>query len=178
MNENTKSIVVLTVICLVVAICLAGVNYVTAPIIEEANAKAAFDACFEVMPEGTDFETVEQLPEGLPGTITSVFREKTGKGYAFKLTTKGYDTGLVIVCGIDANGAITGTKIVSSNETPSIGGRCAGEDYAGQYVGKTASLDGVQAISGATYTSTGYKNAVLDAFAAFEALQKGGSSNG
>ncbi len=178
MKEGAKSIIVLTVICLVVAVALAGVNYVTGPIIEAANAQAAFEACFVVMPQAQSFETVqaEELPEGLPATVSTVYRETTGQGYAIELTTKGYDTGLVILCGIASDGTITGTTVVSSNETPSIGGKCEDKSYAGQYVGKTSALEGVAAISGATYTSNGYKNAVLDAFSAFYALTGGSMS--
>ena len=169
-NLNAKSIIVLTVICLVVSIALAGVNYATAPIIEEADAAAAFEACFKVMPGANDFENVA-LPEGLPATVTAVYRETSGQGYAVKLSTKGYDTGLVILCGISAEGTLTGTTIVSSNETPSIGGQCAKPDYSDQYKGLGSDLSSVEGVSGATLTSTGYKNAVADALKAFAALE-------
>ncbi len=169
-NLNAKSIIVLTIICLVVSVALAGVNYATAPIIEAADAAAAFEACFEVMPGASNFENVT-LPEGLPGTVSAVYRETSGQGYAVKLTTKGYETGLVILCGISAEGKITGTTIVSSNETPSIGGQCGKPTYADQYLGLGNDLSQVEGISGATLTSTAYKNAVADALSAFAKLE-------
>ncbi len=170
MNVNTKSIVVLTVICLVVAVALAGVNFITAPIIAEADAAAAFEACFKVMPTASDFENVD-LTDGLPATVTSIYKETTGQGYAVKITTKGYETGLVILCGIDSEGRITGTTIVSGNETPSIGGQCGKPAYSDQYLGLGDDLSSVEGISGATLTSTAYKSAVSDALKAVSILE-------
>lgn len=176
MKEGTKSILVLTVICLIVAAALAGVNAFTGPVIEEANARASVAACYTVMPDAAGFEelTGAALPEGLPETVKNVYQESEGRGWAIQLSVKGYDSGLVILCGIAADGTITGTTIVSSNETPSIGGKAAQSSYSDQYFGKTESLEGVQAIAGATYTSNGYKAAVQDAFRAFALLQRGG----
>ena len=161
MNVNTKSIVVLTVICLVVAVALAGVNFITAPIIAEADAAAAFEACFKVMPTASDFENVD-LTDGLPATVTSIYKETTGQGY---------ETGLVILCGIDSEGRITGTTIVSGNETPSIGGQCGKPAYSDQYLGLGDDLSSVEGISGATLTSTAYKSAVSDALKAVSILE-------
>ena len=176
MKEGTKSIVVLTVICLIVAAALAVVNNFTAPLIEVADAKAAEEACYVVMPDAAGFEelTGDVLPEGLPSTVKNVYREVNGEGYAIQLSVKGYDTGLVVLCGISSDGTITGTTIVSSNETPSIGGKAEKSSYSDQYLGKTETLEGVEAITGATYTSNGYKSAVQDAFKAFALLERGG----
>ncbi len=172
MKDSIKSVVVLTAICLVISLGLAATNSVTAPLIEKASAQAAFAACFEVMDGATGFETV--TVEGAPATVTEIYKETSGLGYAFKLTTKGYESGLVLMCGIGADGTITGTKVVSSNETPSIGGKVEGDDYKNQYVGKDSALAGVELISGATMTSSAYKSAMLDAFAA-HALVSGGT---
>ena len=42
-----------------------------------------------------------------------------------------------------------------------------------RYIGKDAALDGVDAISGATITSTAYEKCVQDAFAAFDLVKEG-----
>mgnify|MGYP002512604464 CR=1 FL=1 len=66
---------------------------------------------------------------------------------------------MVLMCGIDANGTITGATCLSSGET-------LGEEkiYGDSLKGKTANdIDTVEAISGATKTTAGYKNAVKDA---------------
>ena len=55
MKENIKSVVVLTAICLVVAVLLAYTNSITAPIIEANKAAKASGSLMEVMPEATGF---------------------------------------------------------------------------------------------------------------------------
>ena len=42
-KDSLKSIIVITVICLVIAALMAAINMVTAPMIAEANAKAQKD---------------------------------------------------------------------------------------------------------------------------------------
>lgn len=173
MKTGLKSIIVLTLICLISSALLGSVNYFTAPVIEEATQKASQQACFEVMPEGSSFKELDKTNLGLPSKVTTVYEEENGKGYVFKITTKGYDAGLVIMCGINSDGTVTGAKILSSNETPSIGGQCAKASYTSQYIGQTEGLEDVVAISGATLTSTGFKDAVKMAFEAFNTLKGG-----
>jgi electron transport complex protein RnfG len=175
MKTGVKSIVVLGIICLVSSALLGGVNHFTAPVIEKTTKERSEAACFEVMPSGQAFEEVTVSGGTLPKAVTSVYKEKNGAGYVIKVSTKGYDSGLVIMCGISPEGKVTGTKILSSNETPSIGGQCAKPAYSSQYEGKDKALNGIEAISGATLTSTGYYNAVKTAFEAFETLSKGGN---
>ena len=59
MKENIKSVVVLTAICLVVAVLLAYTNSITAPIIEANKAAAASGSLLEVMPEAAEEENFE-----------------------------------------------------------------------------------------------------------------------
>lgn len=85
-GDYVKSIVVLTCICLVTALLLAAVNYVTAPVIEKNQSLAANQSLFEVLPDAQDFETIE-IPEGSPETVTGVYRDTAGTGYAVTLKT-------------------------------------------------------------------------------------------
>ena len=59
------------------------------------------------------------------------------------------------------------------SETTTLGGQTANESYTGQYTGQDASLSGVNAISGATITSTAYRGCVETAFEAFESCKGG-----
>ena len=172
MRELIKSVLVLFCICLVVSAILGVTNHFTAPIIDEVNAKASQEACKKVMPDGESFERLEV--EGMPAEITGVFRESTGKGFVFEMKVTGYNPGLVIVCGIGNDGLITGTYTVVTNETPTIGGKTQKSEYTDQYVGKDASLSGVDGISGATYTSKAYAKAVKAAFEAYAKVKDGG----
>ncbi len=173
MNKSMKSVIVLTIICIVVGALLAVTNYVTAPIITEANRKKALESCFVVMKEATDFEEVSIEELEVPSTITNIYKEKDGKGYVFRMVTTGYKSGLVIMCGIDNSGKITGVTTISSEETVNIGKRTEDEEYEAQYIGKDQSLKGVEGLSGATITSNAYKKAVQDAFHAYNVVKGG-----
>ncbi len=178
MKKMIKPILVLTLICLCVSILLAVVNEITAPKIKEYEAKIAEKGCLEVMPDGESFVEIE-LPDGLPQTVTNVYKEEGG-GYVFKLVTNGYSSGYQIMCGISADGKITGTKVLAHNETPSIGGQTQDKSYCDRYVGAGADLKKENGesvdylISHATVSTTAFKNAIADAFTAYETLNEEG----
>ena len=171
MKTSIKSVIVLTLICLVVSGILSGINFFTGPIIKEYESRVAYEACYKVMPDASTFEEINV--DNLPKTVTNVYKETTGKGYVFKMETTGYSSGLVIMCGITSDGKITKVTTVSSNETPSIGGKTEEDSYTNQYIGKDSSLNGVVGISGATMTSNAYKAAIADAFTAFDMINGG-----
>lgn len=160
-----KSIIVLSLICLVSTLLLAVTNQITAPIIEDAEKQAALDALKAVMPEGGDFTEIE-LPAGADAMVTNIWQAENG-GYVIRLSTSGYASGLVIMCGIGSDGVITGVETVSSSETPGYGKACEEEWYQAQYTGVTSDLTGIDGITGATRTSTAYKNAIKTAFETF-----------
>ena len=73
---------------------------------------------------------------------------------------------MVLMCGVSAEGTLVGSKLVSSAETPAIGGAAA-ESFAAAVAGKDAAgVDGVDTVSGATKTTAAYRAAVKDALAA------------
>lgn len=175
MNKNVKSVIILTVICIVVGVMLAVTNFITKPIIDEANRKKSLESCFEVMSDASDFEEVELSSFELPSTITNIYKEKDGKGYVFRMKTSGYKSGLVIMCGINSEGKITGVKTLASEETVGIGKKTEEPEYQNQYLGKDKNLKDVEGISGATITSSAYKKAIQDAFKAYSTV-KGGNN--
>lgn len=169
MKKSIQSVVVLTVICIVISTLLAAVNAVTFPIIEKAEAQKANAALLVVMPNGENFEELSVSEYELPSSVTNVYREANG-GYVFKMTTTGYSSGLVVMCGIDESGMMTGAVCLSSSETLGYE-KTFGERFVGLYKGDAV---GVDTISGATKTTSAYKNAVNDAFNAF-IIMKGGN---
>lgn len=161
-----KPVIVLTCICLVVSVLLAYVNSVTAPIIAEAEQRTAQEAMAEVLPEADSFDPINI--DGLPERVDEVYRAENGSGYVFMLTTKGYGGDMKLICGINADGTIEACKTLSHSETSGLGSKTAEDPYRNQYCGKsTDTLGEVDAISGATISSTAYMNAVQDAFEAF-----------
>lgn len=162
MKNNIKTVVALTLICAVVAVLLAVGNAVTAPIIEKNQNAAANESLKVVMPDGEDFELVDINKYELPTSISEVYTEKNG-GYVFKVETAGYSTGLIIMCGVDKDGVVTGTKTIQSSETLgyeyTYGEKLVGADIDG--------IDGIDTVASATKTTAAYKNAVKDALNSF-----------
>ena len=173
MKNSMKSIIVLVSICAVVSIALALTNSVTAPIIKEAEAQKANAALIELLPDGGSFEEIDMSAYTLPATVTAVYKASNG-GCVVKLATAGYAPNMVVMCAVNPDGTVAGSKILSSEETPSIGGAAA-TSFAPTVVGKTAEdIDTVEVISGATKTTTAYRSAVKDALNT--ALILGGAS--
>ena len=160
--------VVLSAICIIAVALLSAVNLITEPAIIENQEKRTNAALLEVMPYGGSFEKINDV-DGLPDAVDDVYKSSDGKGYVFRLNATGYKSGLVIMCGIDGDGKITGTKCIQSSETNGAEGK-----LSPMYVGKTeGDYSSVEIISGSTLTSKGYKNAMKSAFDAFEILTGG-----
>lgn len=169
MKSNIKSVISLTAICAVVSLLLAVTNHFTKPIIEKREAAAVNDALSIVLPGGEEFKSVDITTHKLPETITEVYSEKNG-GYVFKMTTTGYASNMVILCGIDKDGKVAGASCISSNET--LGTE---KEYGNTLKGATAeTIADFETISGATMTTGAYRNAIKDALNAVIIL-KGGS---
>lgn len=158
MKKSVTSTLVLFAICAVMAVLLALTNSITAPIIQKNQEAAANEALLEVMPEGEGFEKMDLSTYELPATVTEVYKEAKG-GYVVTLTTTGYGSGFVIMCGVSADGTVTGTVCLASTET--LGHE---KTFGANFVGKDATgVDATDTISGATKTTRAYKNAVKDA---------------
>lgn len=170
MKTKIKNLFVFVCICSVITVLLAATNYITAPIIAENQNAAANAALLEVMPDGKGFEMVDLTDISLPATVTEVHKENSGLGYVVKLTTAGYGTDFVIMCGVNSDGIVTGAVCLSSNETLSKE-KTYGEGFKDK---DAAGVDAVDIISGATKTTEAYKNAVKDALNA--AIILGGGS--
>lgn len=158
MKNYIKSIISLTVICAVVAVALAATNYVTAPIIEKNAGAAANEALLVVMPDGGDFTAVDLTQYSLPETVVEAYNASNG-GAVVKLKTTGYGPDMIIMCGVNADGVVTGAVCLSSNETLGVE-----KTYGDTLKDATIdTIDGLATVSGATMTTGNYKNAVKDA---------------
>lgn len=153
-----KSVIALTAISAVISILLAVTNLITAPIIEKNASAAANEALLVVYPNGGDFTQVDISTFELPATVTDAYSASNG-GYVIKLLTSGYGANMVLMCGIDGAGTVTGATCLSSSETLGYE-KTFGDSVTGKTV---ADIDAVETISGATMTTSGYKNAVKDA---------------
>ncbi|MGN1095831.1 MAG: FMN-binding protein, partial [Eubacteriales bacterium] len=169
MKNSVKSVLTLSIICIVIAALLSAVNFITAPIIEKNDNNKANEALLIVMPNGEGFEEIDISSFTLPSTITAAYKEKNG-GYVFKMTTSGYSAGLVVMCGVGSDGKITGATCLSSGET-------LGEEktYGEKFLGASSeTVDKIDTVSGATKTTTAYRGAIKDALNSF-IIVNGGS---
>lgn len=165
-KSNLMPPIVLSAICLIVALALALINSVTAPIIAEAQNQAANAALIEVLPEGKNFKEIT-VDDKYPGAITKAY--SADGGFVFQATVTGKSSGLVIMIGVNSEGKIVATKVISSEETKDYAAKVFPlfEGTNGKYRDKT--LDGFEAqlVSGATLTSKAYGEAVKAALQAF-----------
>ena len=169
MKNHIKAIVSLFVICLVTALLLALTNSLTAPLIKKAEDAKANEALLQVLPTGEGFEKVDISKHKLPATVVEAYSEKNG-GYVFKLNTAGYSPDMIIMCGINADGSVSGAVCLSSGET--LGYE---KTFGDSLKGKTdATINEVNTVSGATKTTGAYRAAVLDAINSFKII--GGES--
>ena len=169
-NDIIKPVAVLVCICLFVTAALAYTNSVTAPIIKAADEKAAAEARAEVLSEADTFKLLNV--KNLPECVTEVYKAENGAGYVFMLTVQGYGGDMNLICGIKSDGTIEQSKTLSHSETSGLGSKTAENPYRKQYSGKSEkTLNEVDAISGATISSTAYKKAITDAFKAYDIVK-------
>ena len=166
-KERVMPTVVLSIICAVVALLLSAINMVTGPVIEAQRNAAANEALLVVMPGGSGFEELDVATLGLSESITNVYKEASG-GYVFRVVSTGYKPGLTIMVGINAEGQITGSKCIETQDTygkePQLD-----NSYNGQSIADfTPNM-----IGGATMTSSGYRDAINTALQSFT-LASGG----
>ena len=170
-----QSVIVLTVICLAVSALLALTNQITAPMIEENNAKAEQQSLQLALPDGTDFQKLEVV--GAPQSVTAAYRDAGGAGYVFVLSLVGYSgsTPMRASIGVSPDGKIVNCYVISCDgETAGYGKQIVTLPwFLEQYVGRTSADVGDTAlISGATITSGAFRAGVADAMAAYEILAK------
>jgi electron transport complex protein RnfG len=168
-------IIVLTVICLVISLALAVTNTVTTPVITAAATMRAETARRELIPDAQSFVKLDISP--LPPAVTEAYASANGVGYVFALSALGGyngDGSIQLLIGIDPSGKIIAVKSLSNGETKGLGSKVSDPGFIGQFPGLDATLAGVDAVSGATYSSKAFLSAVADAFAAFEAAKEAG----
>ena len=171
MTDFGAPIIVLVLICAIMSGLLALTNDATAPIIEEAERKAKEEARMEVLPGADGFEQVEI--SGVPASITEVYQATNGAGFTFSITAQGYGgkNTLKMAVGIDMDGKITGTKVLDHKETAGLGSKITTDAFQGQFPGKDRGLEGVDNISGATFSSNYFRAAIADAYTAFDMVK-------
>ncbi len=154
---------------------LSYVYSITQPVIDKNDQIKEQNNLKILMPELNSFKK--------EGNYYVVYNDKKEIiGYVFKSAAKGY--GGLVACnvGINKEGKVTGVIVVSHSETPGLGSKIEevkdGETepyYLAQYKDKSENeinFENIEAISGATISSRAVLNAVKNAFAEFDKIEK------
>ncbi len=168
-QDLLKPVVVLLCISLAAAVLLGFVNSKTEPIIEE-NARIKAEATRSaVLPGAKGFEEIKCDTAALD--IDSAYKETSGLGYVVTSSHKGYGGDVTVTVGLDKDGKIVGISADVSTETSGVGSKTGEPKYLDQFLGLSGNADGVDKLTGATYSSTAIKSGVNAALAAFEKIK-------
>ncbi|MDW7667788.1 MAG: RnfABCDGE type electron transport complex subunit G [Bacillota bacterium] len=190
-NEIVKLGLILLIITSIAGILLGFANLATADVIvavEEA-ASSGPEVAMDVVPGSANFE---DLDEDLVNKIKSDNEEfidakkavnesgaLVGYGIRTLSTVSGYGGDIELFVGISPDGKIVGVRVLSMKETPGLGTKVQNEEFKEQFVGKSVDMDieivkigvnednQIQAVAGATTSSTSYTSAVNNALDIF-----------
>lgn len=175
-GELLRPPLVLTMVCLVVTLLLVATYQLTLPYIEAAKAAAADAGRRAVAPQADSFLPYDGA---LPEHVDSIYLARSSgqpAGCVVSCSAKGFNGPVVVVCGFAADGTLSGLRVSEHSETPGLGTKVAADGYTAQFVGLDATnYQGVDAVSGATVTSTALKQAVATACAAAAPVLEGGA---
>lgn len=186
MREIMKMIVVLTCLTGIAGLALSSLKEMTAPTIElQLLTFVQGPSLSQVLPGYTNDPVQERkkFTNPLTGKAINVFPLKVDgklKAVAIEGFGGGYGDNIGVMVGFDlANDKLVGIGITTTKETPGIGSRITEPDFRDRFVGlseseaKLTSQGGkIDALSGATISSTGTVVAVQDAGKVYGALKK------
>lgn len=155
---------------LVLTYNITGVGVAGPAISDEMLAMAA-----EVLPGGEGFE---DAGVGSSAAVPAVIKTSNDTGYVINAIGKGYGGDMSVLVGLDNDGKITGVKVFEMSETPGIGTKVTEDEaFLASFIGKD-SVDGSDAVAGATFSSKGLNEAITNAFDAFNIIKSGGKLEG
>lgn len=173
-NQSARFGLVLGIICLTATLVLAVTYEVTKPKIEE-QARLENDAALRsLFPEASAFNL--KSVDGIE--YFEAMKGPNPAGYCVKVTGAGYGGFIRIIVGVDRSGIIKGVKILEHQETPGLGSKInevnPGEKdpwFLKQFAGKPAKTIAVgkdiDAITGATISSSAVTDAIRDTVTGF-----------
>ncbi len=168
---NKETILVslkLFIITAIAALCLAVVNKITFPIIEENRELAEIEAQKELLPVAVEFKESE-LIEAKSDTVeigkisVGLDDKNVPVGYVVTaISNAAYGGEIKVMVGVDKEGSVTRVKIAESAETPGLGARASKPEFTDKFIGVNSELrvvkgeakeNEISAISSATITS-------------------------
>ena len=179
-NKVVKLSVVLFLICAITAGILGVVNALTWERIDYLSHQKEYEAFAEVLKSESGYTEVEFDKAAFP-TVDSVMQSNDGNGYVVTSTFSGAQGSITMACGVSPELTCTGISIIEHSETSGLGAVAASSSDAGvkfraQFVGQDGSIalskagGSIDALAGATITSTAVTNATATSIACVAAL--------
>ena len=178
-EDIIKPVGVLLAICIIIPLALSITNKVTVKKIAEleaANSKKNMQSLI-------DADNFEECENGEVTYYAAINGGKTA-AYIFTESSKGYGGDVSVMTAIKPDGTVAGVAILDvSGETPGLGQNAAKESFFSQYIGlkngvsvlkngAKAENNEVDAVTGATITSTAVTRAVNKALDDFEKVKE------
>ncbi len=174
-NGGTYPILFLTLVVFISVVALTLTNSVTEERIADARREAIKEMLQTLFPEMDDFiydEATQRYTVSVGGALL---------GQAFMAEGAGYGGPIDILVGLEQDNTLRGIEIISQKETPGLGAKITDaaflDQFAGQ-AGETLALtkDGgtIDAITGATISSSAVVEAVKEAILSQSGTNEGG----
>ena len=176
MREILRPIINLTVVCVVLALALAGANELTADSIEQTQIRISTEARQELLPEADDFEVIDLSTIEAPEEVTEIAKAKNGAGVVIETSAKGYGGEVVMMIAFGPDGNVVACKVLSNEETPGLGKRIENASFLDQYKGQPGPFElgqNVQKLAGASISSRAATTSVNAAVEAYNLVKEG-----
>ncbi|MCQ2557505.1 MAG: RnfABCDGE type electron transport complex subunit G [Oscillospiraceae bacterium] len=182
-NKTVKLAFVLFLICAIVAGILGVVNELAKTRIAQYQDEKELKALSIVLPADS-FSPVKLSPKNFMGkkiSVISVMQADNGSGYAVKCSFSGAQGIITMLVGVNNDLKCTGISILSHSETSGLGANAAstaevGVNFRSQFEGVGADValakkgGTIDALTGATITSSSVTNAVSEAIRVVESI--------
>ncbi len=166
---------ILLAICVVVALMLGVVNYITAPIIQRMQDERTAAAMAQVLQAGR-YDPVEIVYDNV-AALYGAYDGSRQVGYVVEVLSSGFGGAMRLVVGVDMNGTITGVAVTKQAETKNIGTKVVNDPaILERFVGMSGVItvnsgdNRFDGVSGATVTSKAVTAGVNTALAAVASL--------
>ena len=193
-----KPVVAVAAVAVVSLLAVGGVYSVTKDAIADQRMSGSVAAYKTVCPGAESFATESATADAISALGGGVYGSDFGQvrieeafaaldasgsvvGYAIGVTSDdGNDGPITLAVGVAPDGLVNGITFIELNETPGLGMRCGEPEFMDQFAGKdvtrfTLGTD-IDAVSGATVTSTATVNAVNAGLDFFHSAMKGGNA--
>lgn len=147
------TVIVLTIISAGVALLLAIINSITAPVIAKAEYEEKSKAIVNIYSDFESFETTES--EVKDADELYIVKHGSDTDYCVLVSPVGFGGEIKMMVGVSKDLKVTGVEIVTISETAGVGTKIKAPEFLSQYLGlkKENIPSGVDTISGATISS-------------------------